>query len=44
MQVVCLICFLGAGSAMALWAAFAVPAAADEITRRGGQPFPPAAP
>ncbi|HTV36430.1 MAG TPA: hypothetical protein VMF12_08350 [Xanthobacteraceae bacterium] len=44
MQVVFLSCFLGVGCAMALWAAFAVHATADEIVRRGGQPFPPGQP
>jgi hypothetical protein len=44
MQIVFLSCLLGAGGAMALWAAFAVHAAADEIMRRGGRPFPPGEP
>jgi hypothetical protein len=44
MQIVFLGCLLGAGGAMALWAAFAVRVAADEIMRRGGRPFPPGGP
>jgi hypothetical protein len=44
MQVVFLGCFFGAGCAMVLWATSSVRAAADEILRRGGQPFPPGEP
>ena len=44
MQAVFLGCFLAAGCAMVLLAASAVRAAADEIVRRGGEPFPPGQP
>lgn len=44
MRIIFLSCFLGAGCAMALWAAVAAHAAIDEIVQRGGRPFPPGEP
>jgi hypothetical protein len=44
MQIVLLSCLFGAVCAMGLWASVSTLPTIDEITRRGGSPFPPGEP